>query len=320
MDGLVWSDHTENPGLIEYKKAIELVIVRLIASKLEIRNHYDFINLDYLSVSWYIAKGSGNTDPTDWSLPDIKPGESLLIEPPVSLSNAEKEAWLTISFQLKNAERWAPQGHEVAFSQIPLPFARRPALVRPLEVPTPFNLQEARGKLFITAPSFDSLFCFDLVRGTLAWSTTSGCILRHGPELGIYRALTQNDKGSRGDGAEWKRFYLPSAKMHVQGVSWERQDDGSIKIVTSVRIAPPILEWGCKATMTYTITPSSVQIYAIGDFVGEHPKFLPRIGLTMALPSDFNEATWFGRGLGESYRDKKEAARFGLWSASLDEL
>ncbi|KAM5341965.1 hypothetical protein ACJ41O_014996 [Fusarium nematophilum] len=320
MDGLVWSDHTENPGLTEYKKAIEPVTVRLAESKLEIRNHYDFISLNHLSVSWYIAKESGNTEPTDWPLPEIKPGESLLIEPPVPLSNGKEETWLTISFRLKNAEVWASQDHEVAFGQVALPFTQLPAPIRPLEIPTPFKLQETRGKLFITSSSFDSLFCFDLVRGTLDWSTASGCILRHGPELGIYRALTQNDKGSRGDGAEWKRLYLPSAKMHVQGVSWERQDDGSIKIVASVRVAPPVLEWACKATMTYTITPSSIQIHAKGDFVGQHPKFLPRIGLTMALPSDFEKATWFGRGPGESYRDKKEAARFGLWSASLDEL
>ena len=40
----------------------------------------------------------------------------------------------------------------------------------------------------------------------------------------------------------------------------------------------------------------------------------------MSLPKHYNRVTWFGRGPGESYRDKKEAAQFGLWKASLNQL
>ncbi|KAH7119223.1 putative beta-galactosidase [Dactylonectria macrodidyma] len=320
MDGLVWSDHTENPGLTEYKKAIEPVTVGLSGSKLTIRNHYDFVNLGHLSASWYIARESGNTEPTGWSIPDVGPGESILVDPPISLGDDGEEAWLTISFRLKEDHAWAPRGHEVAFGQIPLSSRPGLTLARSFKVPEQLMLQERAGKLFLSTSSFSSFFTFDLIRGDLVWSTPSGDILRKGPELGIYRALTQNDKGSRGDGAEWKRLYIHATKMHVLGASWKVQDDGSVKIETSVRVSPPVLDWACKATMTYTITPSAVEIHTKGDFTGDHSKFVPRIGLTMALPSDFDEATWFGRGPGESYRDKKEASRFGRWSASIKEL
>ena len=48
-DGLVFSDHTPTPGLIEYKRAIEPVqLLGGSASGIEIVNRYDFITLDHL--------------------------------------------------------------------------------------------------------------------------------------------------------------------------------------------------------------------------------------------------------------------------------
>jgi beta-galactosidase len=110
---------------------------------------------------------------------------------------------------------------------------------------------------------------------------------------------------------------LHKAKMHVQTCRWEVVDD-SVRIESNVRVAPPVFNWACNATMIYTIAPSGIDIHVTGSFSGAHPKWVPRIGLTMALPVDFTKATWFGRGPGESYPDKKDSARFGQWSASMD--
>ncbi|KAF7554682.1 hypothetical protein G7Z17_g2734 [Cylindrodendrum hubeiense] len=320
LDGLVWSDHTENPGLTEYKKAIEPVTVQLDRGQLRIKNHYDFINLDHLSVTWYLARDSGNTEPVNWSLQEVKPGQSVLADSPVKLEINARETWLTINFRLKKDQPWAPKGHEVAFSQIPLFKSQNLSLGRSLSTSGRLTVQRHGGKLCFITPSPNRPFSFDLIRGTLEWTAPNQQVITNGPELGIYRALTQNDKGSRGDGGEWKRLYLEAAKMHVQGVSWKDNGEGAIQLEVGVRVAPPVLDWACIATMTYTITPTAVQIDVKGDFHGDHPEFIPRLGLTMPLSKDFNQATWFGRGPGESYLDKKEASRFGMWSASLDEL
>ena len=47
---------------------------------------------------------------------------------------------------------------------------------------------------------------------------------------------------------------------------------------------------------------------------------LPRIGLQMILPIDFNQVSWYGRGPGESYVDSKLANKFGIYACSVDEL
>ena len=74
---------------------------------------------------------------------------------------------------------------------------------------------------------------------------------------------------------------------------------------------------GC--TYTYTV-------YGSGDVVvdvhltphGTLPP-LPRIGLQMVLPGDFNALTWYGRGPHESYIDRQEGARVGVYSGTVDE-
>jgi hypothetical protein len=74
---------------------------------------------------------------------------------------------------------------------------------------------------------------------------------------------------------------------------------------------------GC--TYTYTV-------YGSGDLVlevqfapqGKLPP-LPRIGLQMRLPGAYDTFTWYGRGPHESYADRQEGARMGVYTGSVDE-
>ncbi len=55
MDGLLFSDHTPTPGLIEYAKAIEPVqVLGGTKDKVRIINRYDHTTLDHLKCEWSI--------------------------------------------------------------------------------------------------------------------------------------------------------------------------------------------------------------------------------------------------------------------------
>lgn len=322
LDGLTWSDHTEGPGLTEYKKVIEPVTIKLVGQQLEITNHYDFSDLSHLSAMWHVVKESGDSEPTVLQLPAVRAGQSKLIDVPLPPDQYTELSWLEISLRLRNDTAWAAKGYEVAWSQVPLynndqVLRLGPALSAEQGEAT---IRELPGRLLIEFPSSKSCFIFDLVRGGLQWSREAETIVNRGPELGIYRALTQNDLGARGNGGEWKKLFLMATKMHVKKAEWRVAGDGAVSLNVSVRVAPPVLEWACDATMSFHITANGLTIHTKGSFSGAHPEFIPRIGLTLALPKDYSQATWFGRGPGESYRDKKDSARFGTWDASLDQL
>jgi beta-galactosidase len=56
MDGLLFSDHTPTPGLIEYKKAVEPVqVLDGTQKKVKIINRYDHVTLDHLKCEWSLV-------------------------------------------------------------------------------------------------------------------------------------------------------------------------------------------------------------------------------------------------------------------------
>lgn len=61
MDGLLFSNHTPTPGLVEYKKAIEPVqildggLVDGDRKKIRIVNRYDHSTLDQLKCEWALV-------------------------------------------------------------------------------------------------------------------------------------------------------------------------------------------------------------------------------------------------------------------------
>ncbi len=134
--------------------------------------------------------------------------------------------------------------------------------------------------------------------------------------MDFYRALTDNDGP---DGRTWHDARLHQTKSHVRSVSWKGTSE-HVEIVVDARIAPPVLDWSVDVTLTYTFTDSHLSIKASGKPRGHNlaPTFA-RIGLTLSLIG-VESAEWFGRGPGESYRDKKLAQKFGNYTSSIDDL
>jgi beta-galactosidase len=52
---------------------------------------------------------------------------------------------------------------------------------------------------------------------------------------------------------------------------------------------------------------------------GQQPPSLPRLGVRLTLPGDFDTFTWFGRGPHESYADRKQGAKIGRYRGSVAE-
>jgi beta-galactosidase len=104
-------------------------------------------------------------------------------------------------------------------------------------------------------------------------------------------------------------------------VDWEGTETGVV-IKVAARIAPPVLAWSIDTFFTYTFTDKYVSIKVSGKKPQGPmaPDTFARIGLTLSL-NDINKASWFGRGPGESYRDKKLSQRFGnYFDVPIDDL
>lgn len=330
MDGLVTSDHKPGPGLLEYKKSIEPVqLVHGSGTEVTIINRYDFISLDHLKCTYSVV-GDGFVLPGgEIEIPSTAAGaKSQLAIPKFSIPDTRSEAYLNLTFTLKEATIWANKGHEITTLQIQiqkptcsplsLPLSTSPITITPL----PSSIIEIR--------SPTSTWHFDCLPGRLtSWThtkesptststpTTPTSLLHTGPTLDFHRAPTDNDCHIS---QTWSSKFLPLLKPHTRSVTWNCTP--TCATITCVqRIAPPVLEWSIDAEFVYTFSRDSVKIDVSGVPRGLNlPGFLPRVGLVFALPKGFNEVSWFGKGPGEGYADKKLAQRVGTYTLPVEEL
>ncbi|KAH9860719.1 hypothetical protein J1614_012051 [Plenodomus biglobosus] len=319
MDGLVNSDHKPNAGLVEYKKAIEPVqLVESNKTKATFINRYDFITLDHLSCEFKSVSEKGpSAQSGSIEIPaGVAPGATFELDLP-EITGQEGEVLVDISFQLKENTQGLPKGFEIASAQIPVVAVA--SLQRPSSSGKPLDVTTSRNTLKITSST--STWTFDTLHGTLtSWLQGSTEVISKAPEIDFFRAPTDNDIPQ--DGWDWKDKQLHLAKPSTRKVSWSQEGD-SLKITVHQRVAPPILSWSIDCVLTYTFkADGTLSVHVTGTPKGENlPRTLPRAGLVLETPAQFQNVKWFGRGSGESYRDSKLSQPIGLHTAaSIDSL
>ncbi|GAQ03689.1 evolved beta-galactosidase subunit alpha [Aspergillus lentulus] len=324
LDGLLFSDHTPTPGLREYKKAIEPVQVQCYADgTVQIINRYDIITLDHLYCEASVIGDGCRLPLGEVSIPPGVPphtGAAMRL-PKTALVQWQGEAYLQLDFRLKESNPWAQKGYLVSTSQVQISPPHNEASVPSSLVPLSIAI----------TPSSLSMGCpgteweFSLASGRLSSWKKSGTELIHaglGPVLDICRAMTDNDR--RQDGVDWVEKFLYFSKSHTRSVSWSTVDptSSSIQVTVNSRLAPCALSWFIDVTTKYTFrSDGKVQLICNGDAGGENlPRTLPRIGLVFGLPLTLDHVQWFGRGPGESYKDKKLSQNFGTWDSRIEDL
>ncbi|KAK5165557.1 Beta-galactosidase (Lactase) [Saxophila tyrrhenica] len=344
MDGLCHSDHTPTPGLVELKKVAEPVHAWVEESNLVVQNRYGFRSLDHLTAVYKVKvftdryaqdlmSGRSHANATNSSkilasgtidLPQIEAGQTSYISLPaeVSNANADSEIWLTVSFRMREASAWAKAGHEIAWSQHQLQASDygEPRSSHDQRL----NIEESATVWTIT--SGDSRVTIDRTTGMLqSWQSKGVELLAaKGPRKGalhpsFWRAPTDNDRPS--DDPYWKRFGVDAMTSQLRSLSIVRSSDDEVEIVSKLYLAPPILDWGMEASITYTIkSDESISIGAKLTPRGKAPANLPRIGLDLYLSKALTQSGYFGLGPGESYPDKRGAQKVDIHSSPVRDL
>jgi beta-galactosidase len=232
------------------------------------------------------------------------------------------ECYLEVSFTLCESTSWTKAGHEVAFGQVQLVKPKPLQLLKEISLAPslgPRCTQISPQVLEIRSLNIDTLWRFNVVHGSLfSWKKSGSELIHTPPSLDFYRAVTDNDRPSR-FGQSWINIRLHQTKCHVRSVTWSKSN-GDVSIVVATRIAPPVLEWSIDTTFTYTFMNKRLSIKVAGEPRGMNlPNTFARVGLTFSL-NDMEKASWFGRGPGESYRDKKRSQKFGTYTLPIDDL
>lgn len=315
VDAFNYPDRTPHTGLIELKKAYEPVKFELIGThEIRIRNLLAFQTLDHLDAAWSLICEGEQISCGRLDISGIAPyGEktvALDVEWPDS-----GESFFEIRVSEAFDTLWAERGHEVTVSQLMLPIQPAVRYVAAAEM-EPLALDEDETHAEILGEDFSILF-EKRVGLMVSWLASGVELLEKGPDVHLYRAPTDNDIHIN---EQWKKLDLGRLTTRLEDFRTERLDESVIRItvqrVHSPKTYAPIL----RSTMMYTVYGNgAVRLNVSFEPLRKLP-YLPRVGLQMIMPAEYDRVLWYGYGPHENYPDMNYSALLGQYAAMVDDL
>lgn len=320
IDGLNFPDRLPHTGLIEYKKVLEPVAVEALdlhSGKIKLANRYAFSSLDHLDGRWRLWRDGELLQQGGMPELDIPPGGELEIHLPYQtpLPAPGTTCWLDLDFYLKEDTIWAQRGHSLAWAQFELPVNSSAATTLSLHQMPALRTERLSQAVAVEGDEF--LLVFDPFQGSIArWEYLDMPLLTAGPRLNVWRAPIDNDIQIA---KEWRAAGLDRLEQRVDQFSVVAEGPQSVQVHISTVLAGYSLRPAFACDYRYSV-------FGTGDIILEtHVKplralpHLPRLGLQMRLPGDLERIAWYGRGPHESYVDRKESARVGVYTGTVQE-
>ncbi len=318
IDGLCSPDRVPHPALLELKKVIAPVLVtaeNLAAGTMRVRNRHDFSTLAHLAAHWRVVQAGETVQASSLALPKIPPGTEAVVTVLYTLPKSG-DAWLDVTFSLASDTRWAERGHEIAWAQFALPTLSAPVNTPALDAMPALSVTEAGGRLEITGEEFQLVF--DTHRGTLTeWDYFNTPLLVSGPALSVWRAPTDNDAAMA---AKWRKAGLDRLVSRTVSVAWEQTAPQTVQVTVQTVLAAISQRPAFSITYSYTVSGSgTVDLETKIVSLNTNLPSLPRLGLEMTLAPGFDRFTWDGLGPHESYPDRRDSVKRGIYSGTVAE-
>ena len=321
IDGILMPDRTPSPGMEEYKQIIapvEITAVEGSMNKLQIRNYYDFLNLDTTTLYWEVkAEDQTIQDGTVEGL-SVVPHEGKIITLPITAFELQENTdyYLNLTVCQKEERNYAPAGYEIKKVQIPMQIRKDGFSVRE----TADKLQVTEGQGVLTVENSRVTAKFSTVFGKLISFGKDGKeYLTEGPRMNVYRATIDNDMYKKED---WmNKYFIQKPVEETEYVSCLKEDD---KVIVQIGTFFSCYNqsWGFECDYTYTVySCGQMKVEIQGKAVQRgklEPAFLPRIGVIMKGNKNFQKTMWYGMGPGESYVDSKAASIMGIYENTVD--
>ncbi len=319
INGLVTPDRKPNPHFWEVRKvyqSIKTTPVDLANGQIQIANRYDFTDLRDFRLRWTVLKdGDPIARRSIWNL-ELAPHDSMVVTLPLPRLRPAPgaEYFLKVEYEQKYDAPLVPAGYRVAWDQFPLPVAAPAPRVDVERLPA--VAVEEIDSTVIAVEGDDFSLRFDRSSGTItSFRYRETELFRTGPVPNFWRAPTDNDFGN-GMPIRQGIWRKAGANRSVQRVEARQLTDQTVEI----KVEAAIPAGGSRYHTTYTIYGSGDVIvrnrFAPGDTALPD---LPRFGMTMTLPVDFDSIAWYGRGPHESYWDRKTGAPVGLYRGTVME-
>lgn len=259
---------------------------------------------------------------------DVEPGEEQTYPNPFAPEIWEmagaREYTYTVSFRLIENMVWAAVGHEVAFEQKVFTKTSQVFADRPLAIPQELEIIHGKLNLGVRGETFEALFSYGF-GGLVSYRYGGQEMLKSIPKPNFWRAPTDNDEGCKmmERYGQWKlaSMYLSAERKGVNPTvevlnPQATAENGrgtkayGVKVTYTYRL-PSVPAASCQ--LSYTVSgDGTIEVALTYDPVpalGDMPEF----GVIMKLDADFDHLEWYGNGPAETYSDRQQGAKLGLY-------
>lgn len=309
-DGLLSSDRTPDPGLYEVKKGyqnISFAAKDLSKGMVTVSNLFDFTNLSNYAFKYELIENGKKTKEGTIDI-SLAPHQQKDVQFPTL--NSSGETFINLLAYTKTATEMVPAGHEIAREQFRLGgdyFARKNSVQGKLQVTKEAN------KVSFTAGTMKGEF--DIRQGRFTqYAQANERMPAQFPEPYFWRAPTDNDFGNNmpSNLGVWRTANSNRSLKNVT-VGDQTEEGLPIKVqyeLTGINV-PYIVDYFIQNNGAVTITASI-------DMTGRDLPELPRFGMRMRLPGQYDNLTYYGRGPWENYSDRKEASFVGIYNDKVE--
>ena len=321
-NGIVFPDRSPQPGLYEVKKAHEFInfkfegINRHQEARVYLENLYDFTNLNKFVIKAEIKADGQVIKTVDFDNVDVEPHVGKMIRVSFADINIKPNTryFVHVSAQLKEAWGLLPAGFEVAHEQIELAKLYKEEPVARDYGPA-VTAKSERGQVVVSNDNFKLVF--SRKEGRLISYKVDGNELLldgKGPKPNFWRAPTDNDFGNRMQfkNQEWKKASLFST---VKELKLDQVADNQVKMTVVYELP------GVNTTFESVYEIAGTGVVKISNTLNttDYKADIPRVGMRMQLPADYNQLTYFGRGPWENYVDRKASTFIDLYQSTVRE-
>ncbi len=315
-NGLVSPDRAPHPGIWEVKKAYQYIKVRpvnLENYRFEIKNMFDFASLKDYKIKWEVLANGVSIQNGELPIMDIAPRKSAIVRLDEIKIIPEPAVEYFINFYAESlkATELVPAGHIVATEQYKLPLFTS-NMVDNRKMPKKVDVNTTSDNYIVSADGFK--VSFSRKAGNLSGYNYKGTeLIKEGLQVNFWRAPTDNDFGNNMP-YRMKVWKDAGKNRTVTSDSILKVSESEIHIIFNFNL-PDI---DSKYRSEYVVTGNG-EVIVNNSFVPGKDSLpeLPRFGMYIGMPAEYENLKWFGRGPYENYQDRYTASFVGIYSSKV---
>ena len=315
VDGLVYPNRKPHYGFLEHKQVVKPFRVELNEKgDLRIKNLRYFTTLEDTDLYWTVEKNGRAVKQGRIAALNIKPQTSRSYKLDLGEWADDEFVYLNVSVKSNVATPWAEVGYEIGFEQIALSEPAVKADAKPLSARLTVN----DGDYSVTVTDGATSYTFDKLAGLLVSINDNGReLLAEAAAPTVWRAPTDNDRKIKHD---WAKFGISTkTQLGCYGSEIICSNGACFKLRASLSLGERAMSPVLRTDVVYTVLSGNGIKIDFDVKVRAEVNSLPRFGLEMKMVEDSENIVYFGRGMAESYLDKRHASKMGVYRTTATE-